>query len=94
MAASPGSKQPCMAERLRTPCPVHPHHCKTRLQRNLRWRATNRLNFDDASDEELRQAYDQIVMGNVYLPRALLPDMVANSRGRLIYTHPEVAQRT
>lgn len=44
----------------------------------------HRYGLDDASDEDFRLAFDQIVMSQVYLARQLIPSMREKGWGRLI----------
>lgn len=48
-------------------------------------RPINRYGLDDASDEDFRQAFDEMVMSQVHLARALFPSMQAAGWGRLVH---------
>jgi 3-oxoacyl-[acyl-carrier protein] reductase len=48
-------------------------------------RPANRYGLDDASDEDFRQAFDEMVMSQVHLARALIPSMKARGWGRFVH---------
>ena len=48
-------------------------------------RPINRYGLDDATDEDFRQAFDEMVMSQVHLARALFPAMQAAGWGRLVH---------
>jgi 3-oxoacyl-[acyl-carrier protein] reductase len=47
-------------------------------------RPINRYGLDDASDDEFRQAFDEMVMSQVYLARELAPAMKESGWGRFV----------
>ena len=48
-------------------------------------RPANRYGLDDASDEDFRTAFDEMVMSQVHLARALIPSMKARGWGRFVH---------
>ncbi|MFN3387581.1 MAG: SDR family oxidoreductase [Allosphingosinicella sp.] len=47
-------------------------------------RPINRYGLDDASDDDFRQAFDEMVMSQVHLARALIPSMQERGWGRFV----------